>query len=272
MPTTSPSCRSSPRERSTSIYIDPPFNTGRAQTRRSLQRPCATRTATGWAFRGRAIAPSGSPALAFADRFDDYLAFLEPRLRRGAPRARAERQLYFHIDYREVHYCKVLLDGIFGRERSSTRSSGPTTTARAPRSAGRPSTTTSSSTPRTPSAITSTSPRIDRIPYMAPGLVGPGEGGARQAAHRHLVAHHRQPDRQGEDRLSDAEAARRPAPDRRGLVEPGRPGARLLRRQRHHRARPRWSWAATSCWSIHNPEAIDVMRERFAHNPDVTFE
>jgi site-specific DNA-methyltransferase (adenine-specific) len=24
--------------------------------------------------------------------------------------------LYFHIDYREVHYCKIMLDSIFGRE------------------------------------------------------------------------------------------------------------------------------------------------------------
>ena len=49
---------------------------------------------------------------------------------------------------------------------------------------------------------------IDRIPYMAPGLVGRGEGRARQDADRRVVAHDREPDGQGEDGLPDAEAAR----------------------------------------------------------------
>ena len=70
------------------VYIDPPFNTGREQRR---------------------------VAHAYEDAFDDYLAFLRPRLVE-ARRVLAEHgTLYFHIDYREAHYCKVMLDELFGR-------------------------------------------------------------------------------------------------------------------------------------------------------------
>jgi site-specific DNA-methyltransferase (adenine-specific) len=54
--------------------------------------------------------------MAFDDEFEDYLAFLEPRLVEAHRVLASNGSLYFHIDYREVHYCKVLLDGIFGRE------------------------------------------------------------------------------------------------------------------------------------------------------------
>ena len=55
-------------------------------------------------------------ASSYSDTFDDYLAFLEPRLREARRILKPEGSFFLHVDYREVHYCKVLLDEIFGRE------------------------------------------------------------------------------------------------------------------------------------------------------------
>ena len=66
-------------------------------------------------FQGRRYTTTRLATRAFADAYDDYLAFLEPRLVEAHRVLAADGTLYFHIDYREAHYCKALLDGIFGR-------------------------------------------------------------------------------------------------------------------------------------------------------------
>jgi site-specific DNA-methyltransferase (adenine-specific) len=96
-------------------YLDPPFNTGRVQRRRTL----ATVTAadgdrTG--FQGRRYATSLLAESSYADEFDDYLGFLEPRLLEVRRLLSESGTLYLHIDYREAHYVKLLLDGVFGRD------------------------------------------------------------------------------------------------------------------------------------------------------------
>jgi site-specific DNA-methyltransferase (adenine-specific) len=96
-------------------YLDPPFNTGRVQRRRTL----ATVTAadgdrTG--FQGRRYATSVLAESSYADEFDDYLGFLEPRLLEVRRLLSESGTLYLHIDYREAHYVKLLLDGLFGRD------------------------------------------------------------------------------------------------------------------------------------------------------------
>jgi site-specific DNA-methyltransferase (adenine-specific) len=97
------------------IYIDPPFNTGRAQTRKTVQTvPDADGDRTG--FNGRRYKTRLLAESSYLDDFDDYLAFLEPRLREAHRLLAASGTFYFHIDYREAHYCKLLLDEIFGRE------------------------------------------------------------------------------------------------------------------------------------------------------------
>src|SRR5919205_2005283 len=96
-------------------YADPPFNTGRTQTRRTLATvaaPDGDRTG----FAGRRYRSELLEASSYRDSFDDYLAFLEPRLRETRRVLRDDGTLYFHIDYREAHYCKLLLDELFGRE------------------------------------------------------------------------------------------------------------------------------------------------------------
>jgi len=97
------------------IYIDPPFNTGKQQTRKTLETtPDAIGDRVG--FQGRRFKTRLLAESSYTDIFDDYLAFLEPRLTEARRLLTDTGTLYFHIDYREAHYCKLLLDEIFGRE------------------------------------------------------------------------------------------------------------------------------------------------------------
>jgi len=97
------------------VYIDPPFNTGGRQRRRTLE---TTSAADGdrMGFQGRRYATRLLADSSYRDSFDDYLAFLEPRLREAKRLLTPSGTLYFHIDYREAHYCKLLLDELFGRD------------------------------------------------------------------------------------------------------------------------------------------------------------
>jgi len=97
------------------IYIDPPFNTGKKQTRRTLTTEAAE-TGDRVGFGGRRYASRLLAESSYLDEFADYLAFLEPRLVQGRRVLATTGTLYFHIDYREAHYCKLLLDEVFGRE------------------------------------------------------------------------------------------------------------------------------------------------------------
>ena len=97
------------------VYIDPPFNTGRTQTRRSI-RTARDDSGDRTGFGGRRYRTVEVGSSSYSDTFDDYLAFLEPRLREARRILKPEGSFFLHVDYREVHYCKVLLDEIFGRE------------------------------------------------------------------------------------------------------------------------------------------------------------
>jgi len=96
------------------IYIDPPFNTGKVQQRRTLS---TRRSEKGdrRGFGGHDYVTVETGRRSYGDEFDDYLGFIGPRLEDARRLLRDDGTLYFHIDYRESHYCKVLLDEIFGR-------------------------------------------------------------------------------------------------------------------------------------------------------------
>jgi site-specific DNA-methyltransferase (adenine-specific) len=97
------------------IYLDPPFNTGREQRRLRLATEADERGGrTG--FGGRSYRTTVLGSTAYEDTFDDYLGFLRPRLEEAHRLLRQDGTLYLHLDPRESHYAKVLLDGIFGRE------------------------------------------------------------------------------------------------------------------------------------------------------------
>jgi|SRR5215217_520562 len=97
------------------IYIDPPFNTGKIQERRTIR---TTQAADGdrVGFQGKKYKTTEVKRLGYLDAFDDYLAFIGPKLEEAHRLLRKDGTLYFHIDQREAHYCKVLLDTIFGRD------------------------------------------------------------------------------------------------------------------------------------------------------------
>lgn len=97
------------------IYLDPPFNTGKRQ-RRLQQRAARDDSGAGRpAFGGKAYFVEVFGEQAYEDRFDDYLAFLAPRFEAARRLLKPEGSFFVHLDYREVHYAKVLLDGLFGR-------------------------------------------------------------------------------------------------------------------------------------------------------------
>lgn len=97
------------------VYLDPPFNTGRTQERTSLRTerdPAGDRVG----FQGRRYRTTVLGRSAYEDRFEDYLGFLVPRLEEAWRLLKPTGSLFVHLDYREVHYVKVALDEIFGRD------------------------------------------------------------------------------------------------------------------------------------------------------------
>lgn len=154
------------------IYIDPPFNTQKIQRQTQIK---TTRSQSGdrTGFQGRRYETIRVGSKAFADLFDDYLAFLEPRLREAYRVLAAHGSLYFHIDYREVHYCKILLDSIFGRacflnEVIWSYDYGARTTKKWP-----PKHDNILLYVKDHDNYTFNADAVERIPYMAPALVGP---------------------------------------------------------------------------------------------------
>jgi len=154
------------------IYIDPPFNTGKVQQRTQLK---TVRAAQGdrIGFQGQRYESIVLGTKRFGDVFDDYLAFLEPRLieahRVLAPRG----SFYFHVDYREVHYCKVLLDSIFGRKSFLNEIIWAYDYGGRPKDRWPPKHDNILLYVKDRSDYVFNVDEIERIPYMAPGLVGP---------------------------------------------------------------------------------------------------
>ncbi len=157
------------------IYIDPPFNTGKTQGRTQIRtvRVDGDQAGDRTGFAGRRYTTQKIGSKSYADLFDDYLAFLEPRLVEAYRVLTPTGSLYFHIDYREVHYCKLLLDCIFGRESFLNEiiwayDYGARTKKKWP-----PKHDNILWYAKDPEHYTYNVEAIERIPYMAPGLVGP---------------------------------------------------------------------------------------------------
>ena len=154
------------------IYIDPPFNTGKSQRRVAL-RTTQDAAGTRWGFAGKRYRAEKGVAASYSDQFDDYLGFLEPRLREGFRLLSRAGGMMVHLDYREVHYVKVLLDTIFGRasfinEIVWAYDYGARTTKRWSAKHD-----TILWYARDPERFTFRAEESDRLPYMAPGLVTP---------------------------------------------------------------------------------------------------
>lgn len=154
------------------IYIDPPFNTGRVQGRTQIKTVRSERgDRTG--FGGQRYETMRVGTQSYADLFDDYLAFLEPRLVEAHRVLALHGSLYFHIDYREVHYCKLLLDGIFGRECFLNEIIWAYDYGGRPKNRWPPKHDNILLYVKDSEHYVFYTDEIERIPYMAPGLVGP---------------------------------------------------------------------------------------------------
>lgn len=152
------------------IYIDPPFNTGQLQAKLATEMQ---RSDDGdrVGFQGHRYVTKVVGRQVYLDQFDDYLAFLEPRLRE-AHRVLAETgTFYFHIDYREAHYCKVLLDQIFGRDSFLNEIIWAYDYGAKPRRRWPAKHDTILVYVKNPCQYIFNADEIDREPYMAPGLV-----------------------------------------------------------------------------------------------------
>ena len=154
------------------IYIDPPFNSGKRQARtqiRTVQDPDGDRKG----FKGSSYRTEEIGTKQYADVFDDYEGFIRPRLEEAHRLLAPDGSLYFHIDYREVHYCKVWLDQIFGRECFLNEiiwayDYGARTKKRWPAKHDNILWYA-----RDPERYVFNVEDVEREPYMAPGLVGP---------------------------------------------------------------------------------------------------
>jgi site-specific DNA-methyltransferase (adenine-specific) len=164
--------RQLPTESVDLIYIDPPFNTGKVQERIQLK---TVRSEQGdrIGFQGRRYESIVVGKKRFADEFDDYLGFLEPRLVEAHRVLAPHGCLYFHVDYREVHYCKVLLDDIFGRKAFLNEIIWAYDYGGRPKDRWPPKHDNILLYAKNPGNHVFNVDEIERIPYMAPGLVGP---------------------------------------------------------------------------------------------------
>ena len=123
-------------------------------------------------FGGRRYRTELLRSLSYDDAFADYLGFLEPRLARARELLAPHGTLYFHIDYREAHYCKLLLDELFGREAFLNEIIWAYDYGAKPRRRWPAKHDTILAYVRTPGAHHFDADAVDREPYMAPGLVG----------------------------------------------------------------------------------------------------
>ncbi len=154
------------------VYVDPPFNTGKTQQRtqiKTVRDEDGDRTG----FQGNRYRTERIGTRAYEDNFDDYLQFLEPRLVETHRVLAPNGTLYFHIDYREAHYCKVLLDGIFGRECFLNEIIWAYDFGGRSKKKWPAKHDTILVYVKDPEDYVFNADEVDRIPYMAPGLVGP---------------------------------------------------------------------------------------------------
>ena len=153
------------------IYVDPPFNTGRKQQRtrmKTVRDEDGDRTG----FQGRKYRTIKLGEKAFDDVFDDFMAFLVPRLEEAYRLLKPDGSLFLHLDYREIHYAKIALDRIFGRasfinEIIWAYDYGARSTKKWPAKHDNILWYA-----KNPDDYCFNFEDMDRIPYMAPGLVG----------------------------------------------------------------------------------------------------
>lgn len=247
------------------IYIDPPFNTGRTQRKTSIAVE-SDLDGDRVGFGGRTYRTIRLGSREYADWFDDYLAFLEPRLIEARRVLRPDGSLILHLDYREVHYAKILMDQIFGRASFMNEiiwayDYGARTKSRWP--AKHDNLLWYARDPRNYVFNLDAS---DRIPYLAPGLVGPekaARGKTPTDVWWHTIVS-----------PTGSEKTGYPTQKPRGILDRivkvhSRPGARVMDFFAGSGSFGESAWSlGRDCVLVDNhPQALETMQKRFAHIP-----
>lgn len=154
------------------IYVDPPFNTGRVQSRGS-SKTTRTETSNRIGFKGQRYEIVRETILSYDDEFKDYWGFLEPRLEEAWRILNETGTLYLHLDYREAHYAKVLLDALFGRDCFLNEIIWAYDYGGKAKSRWPAKHDTILVYVKNPDKYYFNNESVDREPYMAPGLVTP---------------------------------------------------------------------------------------------------
>ena len=245
------------------IYIDPPFNTGKTQRRhqiKAVQSPTASRRG----FQGRTYKTSVVGTREYSDYFTDYVAFLEPRLVEAYRVLAPHGSLYLHVDYREVHRCRFLLDDIFGADNFVNEIIWAYDFGGRPKDRWPAKHDNILFYVKNRARYTFNRDAIERIPYMAPGLVG-ADKAARGKLPTDTWWHTIVPTN---SREKTGYPTQKPAGILRRIVAASsNPGDLVL---------DFFAGSGTTGAVAHemrrrailvdsNPEAIDVMRRRFAH-------
>ena len=155
------------------LYIDPPFNTGRVQRRDRMR---VTESAGGegdrGGFGGRRYDVEPVESGAYDDAFEDFEAFLMPRIEQSLRCLTPDASIFVHLDFHEVHYIKVALDRLLGRDRFKNEIIWAYDYGGRPKNRWPAKHDTILWYARDPDDYVFNYDEMDRIPYMAPGLVG----------------------------------------------------------------------------------------------------
>lgn len=154
------------------IYIDPPFNTGKVQKRTQI-KTVASDDGDRVGFQGKKYKTIKLGTKGYADKFDDFLTFIEKRMVHAHRILKKHGSLFFHLDYREIHYCKVLIDEIFNRDSFMNEIIWAYDYGARSKKKWSAKHDTILWYAKDPNNYTFNYEEMDRIPYMAPGLVGP---------------------------------------------------------------------------------------------------
>ncbi len=154
------------------VYIDPPFNTGQVQ-KRTRMKTQAHEEGERVGFGGKRYKVEHVESSTYEDSFDDFIGFLMERVRASVRCMTPDASIFVHLDSREVHYAKVALDGLFGRASFKNEIIWAYDYGGRPKNRWPAKHDTILWYARDPSKYVFDYDAMDRIPYMAPGLVGP---------------------------------------------------------------------------------------------------
>ena len=214
------------------IYVDPPFNTGKVQRRARIKATRSTGDGDRQGFAGNRYDIEKVESGEYADDFEDFEAFLLPRIELSLRCLTDDGSLFVHLDAREVHYIKVALDRMIGRDHFVNEIIWAYDYGGRPKNRWPPKHDTILWYARDPQKYIFDFAAIDRIPYMAPGLVGKEKakvGKTPTDVWWHTIV---PTNGRGKNRVSDAKTARRAQSSGARALATGRHGARFLCRQR----------------------------------------